>query len=176
MMGIIAEVGNGKAVPNETLDENTWYTPKTLANKLAVSVDTVMGWIAYGQLQAYNVAKRPGGRPRWRIDPKALERFLLTRQSPASREREINYSRLRRPPRPVAGINRRLAENIPHEVRVKKSALAMAAHRGGQGTEWRPYVPIAIERYKEKHGVEVKAEDVLCLKAWWEDFEPAETP
>ena len=75
-----------------------------------------------------------------------------------------------RSPRPVVGVNRRLAENIPHEVRVKKSALAMANHQGGQYTEWRPFVPLAIERYEQKHGVRVKEEDVVALKVWWEEL------
>ncbi len=118
-----------------------------------------------------NAASKPGGRPRWRIDPKAVQEFITARQSPASMTRESTRRvRSYRPPRPVAGINRRLAENIPHEVRVKKSALAMANHLGGQYTEWRPFVPLAIERYEQKHGVRVKEEDVVVLKAWWEEL------
>jgi hypothetical protein len=151
--------------------ENVWYTPKSLAAHLQVSTDTVMGWIWSGQLRAMNVARKIGGRPRWRVDPKAFQEFMLARQSQASITRDSKPQfRPYRPPRPVAGVNRRLAENIPHEVRVKKSALAMANRKGGQYTEWRPFVPLAIERYERKHGVCVKEEDVVVLKAWWEEL------
>ncbi len=68
--------------------ESVWYTPKSLAAQLQVSVETVLGWIWSGQLKAINVAKTTGGRPRWRIDPKAFEQFTLIRQSQASIARE----------------------------------------------------------------------------------------
>jgi hypothetical protein len=29
---------------------------------------------------------------------------------------------------------------------------------------------MAIERYEQKHGVRVKEEDVVVLKAWWEEL------
>jgi Helix-turn-helix domain len=159
---------------SNSASETVWYTPKSLAAHLQVSVETVLGWIWSGQLEAVNVAAKPGGRPRWRIDPKAFERFSLIRQCPASANRASSNVRVRRPPSSVAGINRRLAKNIPHEVRVKRSALAMAAHRGGQGTEWRPFVPFAIARYEQKHGIRVNEADVVSLKAWWEDLETAD--
>jgi len=48
-------------------------------------------------------------------------------------------------------------------------AALMAARKSGQGTDWRPFVPRAVARYAEKTGVEVSAEAVLALKAWWEE-------
>jgi hypothetical protein len=47
----------------------------------------------------------------------------------------------------------------------------MANRRNGHYAEWRPCVPIAIERYEQKYGVRVNEDDVVKLKAWWEELE-----
>lgn len=51
-----------------------------VSTRLALSVPAVLGLIASGRLAAANVS---GGtrRPRWRIDPAELDRFLAARQS-----------------------------------------------------------------------------------------------
>lgn len=55
-------------------------TVKATAYQLALSVPAVLALIASGKLAAANVS---GGRkrPRWRIDPAELDRFLAARQS-----------------------------------------------------------------------------------------------
>jgi excisionase family DNA binding protein len=50
-------------------------TPPEVARKLRVSPDKVRAWIERGELAAFNVADRVGGRPRWRIEPEALAEF-----------------------------------------------------------------------------------------------------
>lgn len=55
------------------------YSPAEIAERYAVAVDKVLGWIARGELRAVNVATRAFGRPRWRISPEALEQFERAR-------------------------------------------------------------------------------------------------
>jgi len=52
-----------------------------VAKKLRVSPDKVRAWIERGELAAFNVADRVGGRPRWRIEPEALAEFQRRRAS-----------------------------------------------------------------------------------------------
>ena len=56
-------------------------TPPEVARQLRVSADKVRTWISAGELAAIDVATRRGGRPRWRIDPKAIEDFERRRQA-----------------------------------------------------------------------------------------------
>ena len=45
-----------------------------------VGEHTVLGWIKRGELRAFNVGRRPGGkRPRWRITAQALAEFERSR-------------------------------------------------------------------------------------------------
>lgn len=53
---------------------------KEVAKQLGVSQHTVGIWINAGELPAINVARKPGGKPIWRIDPEALEAFIVGRQ------------------------------------------------------------------------------------------------
>lgn len=158
--------------PNFPSDER-WFTPPRLAHQLGVSVDKVLTWIRNGELRAVNVAEHRDGRPRWRISPAALDEFLKRRESsPPPPPRAYRFRRMDnagRGGKVTRDSDGRLGKNIPHEVRVKRMAILMAAGRSGQGAEWRPFVPIAVARYAEKTGVEVDAETVLSLKAWWEE-------
>jgi excisionase family DNA binding protein len=54
-------------------------TPKQVGARLAVSEDKVRSWIRSGELPAMDLGSRPGGRPRYRIDPDDLESFLQRR-------------------------------------------------------------------------------------------------
>jgi transposase len=55
-----------------------------VAERYAVSVGTVITWIAAGALRAVNVSRKPGSkRPSWRITPQAVEEFERLR-TPAS--------------------------------------------------------------------------------------------
>ena len=50
-------------------------TPPEVAQLWGISVNTVMTWIRNGELRAINVARRLGGRPRYRIDVDDLKDF-----------------------------------------------------------------------------------------------------
>jgi len=58
---------------------NKPLTPPQIAKHLGVKVDRVRGWIARGELRAFNVAD--GTRPLWRIELAALEAFILKRST-----------------------------------------------------------------------------------------------
>ena len=53
----------------------TKLTPAEVAQLWGVSVGTIMTWIRNGELRAINLAKRLGGRPRYRIDVADLTDF-----------------------------------------------------------------------------------------------------
>ena len=56
-------------------------TPPQLAERYAINVDKVLGWIRSGELAAINVAAKPNGRPRWRITAEAVIEFEQRRSS-----------------------------------------------------------------------------------------------
>lgn len=58
-----------------------YLTPPAIARRYAVKPAKVLAWIERGELEAINLADRPGGRPRWRISPEALEAFERRRSS-----------------------------------------------------------------------------------------------
>ncbi|MFH1922441.1 MAG: helix-turn-helix domain-containing protein [Planctomycetota bacterium] len=49
--------------------------PPEVARRYGVSVYKVHAWIASGELRATNLATRPGGKPRWKIDEADLAAF-----------------------------------------------------------------------------------------------------
>ncbi|WP_428308171.1 helix-turn-helix domain-containing protein [Lacipirellula sp.] len=55
-------------------------TPPEVAKRLGVTPETVIGWIKSGQLKASNVGKGVA-KPRYKIQPANLERFMASRQS-----------------------------------------------------------------------------------------------
>jgi len=56
-------------------------TAGDVAEHLRTKVDTVLSMIRSGELRAFDVS-RPGSRkPRWRIDPDALESLLTARSA-----------------------------------------------------------------------------------------------
>ncbi len=55
-----------------------WLTPPQFAETVAVSPETVIGWIRSGELQAVNVGSG-SKRPRYRISPEAIEQWQRKR-------------------------------------------------------------------------------------------------
>jgi hypothetical protein len=71
--------------------EDRAMTPNQVKDRLGVSIHTVLGWIRDGELAALNLARRQGGRPRWKITPAALAAFeagrTATPRPPVTRRR-----------------------------------------------------------------------------------------
>lgn len=151
-------------------DPDKWFTPPELAKQLGISSEKVLTWIRNGELRAVNVAAGLAGRPRWRISSVAFEEFLKRRESgpPVVPRRRGYTSRSSVQRSVVKSDDGRLAKNIPHEERVKRIAVLIAARRSGHGAEWRPFVSTAVARYAEKTGISVDEAAVKALKAWWE--------
>ena len=64
---------------NVTPTSERWPTPPAVAQQFGVKPDKVIGWIRSGELKAVDLSTRRGGRPRYRIPPAELERFLAAR-------------------------------------------------------------------------------------------------
>ena len=56
-------------------------TPPQIAARLAIKPGKVIAWIRSGELKAVDVANRGCTRPRYRVDPSDLEKFLLRRSA-----------------------------------------------------------------------------------------------
>lgn len=54
-------------------------TPKQVAERLGVAREKVVAWIVAGELAAFDVSAKRGGRPYYRISPEALEQFQRAR-------------------------------------------------------------------------------------------------
>ena len=80
---------------------DTYTTPNKLANRLGIKPDKVLVWIHAGQLIAVNIAESPSGqRPRWRIDPDEVTRFLKSRSTkPAGEAKTVRRRRKTKPSR-----------------------------------------------------------------------------
>lgn len=52
---------------------------KQICERFGVGEHTVLAWIRNGELAAINVARKPDGKPKWKITPSALEAFELLR-------------------------------------------------------------------------------------------------
>lgn len=67
------------------------YSVKQISERFETGEHTVLRWIRNGELSAVNVAREPGGKPRWRITPESLQTFELLRSAtpiePAPRRR-----------------------------------------------------------------------------------------
>lgn len=154
-----------------------WLTPPQLAKQLGVQAEKVLGWIRSGELRAVNVAERASRRPRWRISAEAMEEIFRRREavprSVPTESTDYHYP----PPctdgrgKPNRESDGRFAKNIPPAVRVKRMAILAAARRSRSGAEWRPFVKAAIERFEQRTGIRVSEEDVVALKAWWEELD-----
>lgn len=54
---------------------------KDICKLFGVGEHTVLAWIHGGELSAINVSRRPGGKPKWRITPEALQAFERLRSA-----------------------------------------------------------------------------------------------
>jgi transposase len=54
-------------------------TLREAAKIAGVSYSTMIAWANWNDIEAVSVAKKKGGRPRWRIGPEELKRFLKNR-------------------------------------------------------------------------------------------------
>lgn len=80
------------------------YLPREIAEQLRVADDTVRGWVASGELEALNLARRGAKKPRYVITADSLQRFMASRTvlppTPAStvivRRRKVADDRERR--------------------------------------------------------------------------------
>jgi len=59
----------------------SWTSPPAVAAMLGVEPAKVIGWIRRGELIAANLAESTSGRPRYKIDPAELQRFLDRRSA-----------------------------------------------------------------------------------------------
>ncbi len=67
-------------------ESKRWLSVPAIAECLAVSEDKVRAWLVSGELRGVDVSTHRGQRPRWRIDPDDLQRFLDARAAtPAPR-------------------------------------------------------------------------------------------
>ena len=64
----------------QSASEHQKLTPPEVARLFRVSNEKVLTWIRNGELRAINIAMRPDGRPRYRIDREDLADFELRRQ------------------------------------------------------------------------------------------------
>jgi excisionase family DNA binding protein len=70
-------------------------TVADVATHARVKADTVLAWIHAGDLRAVNVASPGCKRPRWRIEPAELDKFLAAREAvppPAKKKRAGHQS------------------------------------------------------------------------------------
>ena len=58
-----------------------WSTPPECARFLRIRSGKLLSWIRTGELRAFDVSERQGGRPRWKIRASDLEDFLRRRSS-----------------------------------------------------------------------------------------------
>lgn len=69
------------------MNTTIFLTPPRIARMVGVGADKVSAWIAAGELKATNVSQ--SSRPRWKVHPDDLQRFLDGRsnQAPAKSRR-----------------------------------------------------------------------------------------
>ncbi len=84
-----------RSMKTDVQDRDRMLTLREAAKIAGVSYDTMIAWANWKDIEAVNVAKKQGGRPRWRIAPAELQRFLRSR----ARYRYEPPQRRRRSPR-----------------------------------------------------------------------------
>jgi hypothetical protein len=84
-----------RAMKENGQDRDHMLTLREAAKIAGVSYETMIAWANWKEIEAVNVAKKQGRRPRWRIAPAELDRFLRSR----ARYRHEPPQRRRRPSR-----------------------------------------------------------------------------
>jgi excisionase family DNA binding protein len=74
-----------------------YLTPPEIARRYRVKPSKVVRWIKSGELVGVDVADRGSKRPRFRVSPEALEKFLAAR----STRKPEQVARRRRTPEPL---------------------------------------------------------------------------
>lgn len=77
-------------------------TPPELAERWGVSPAKILAFIRCGELEAVNLAMRPGGRPRWGVSGEAVAAFERRRSSAANKS--LRQHRPPRAPQPTGVI------------------------------------------------------------------------
>ena len=72
-------VDDGGIMTAQNPTSERMLTPPQVARRLGVSADKIHAYIRNGELRAYDLATRPGGRPRYHIEPTELQAFLASR-------------------------------------------------------------------------------------------------
>jgi len=72
-----------------------YLTPPTIAKRLGVKPDRVIGWIRRGELRAVNLGD--GTRPRWKVKPCDLDAFETARSNVATIKPTTTRRRRRKP-------------------------------------------------------------------------------
>ena len=73
------------------------YTVKEVAEIYRVSENTVLTWIARGDLEPVDISRGQNLRPKWRITEKALEKFEMLRTPTNDADTPTPKRRRRRP-------------------------------------------------------------------------------
>lgn len=68
-----------RSMKESVRDRDSMLTLREAAKVAGVSYETMIAWANWKDIEAVNVAKKQGGRPRWRIAPAELHRFLRSR-------------------------------------------------------------------------------------------------
>lgn len=68
------------------MTERVTYGVRDLCDRFSVGEHTVLGWIRRGEMRAVNVARKPIGRPKWRVTAEALAAFESGRAPAAEME------------------------------------------------------------------------------------------
>jgi len=79
-------------------DPDRMLTLREAAKIAGVSYETMIAWANWKEIEAVDVARKKGGKPRWRIAPTELQRFLKSRarfryEPPPRRRRTLQSDR-----------------------------------------------------------------------------------
>ena len=72
----------------KTKSEKRYVGPRTIAEWIGSSIETVHGFIKNGELKATNVAR--GSRPRWRVKTADCELFMDARSNQSTTAVQLN--------------------------------------------------------------------------------------
>jgi hypothetical protein len=68
-----------------------YITPPALAKLWQCKPSKIITWIRNGELEAINMARDPGGRPRYRITPEAIKKFEQRRTAQPAPKQPRRY-------------------------------------------------------------------------------------
>ncbi|MHB8974713.1 MAG: helix-turn-helix domain-containing protein [Pirellulaceae bacterium] len=68
-----------RSMKENARDPDRMLTLREAAKIAGVSYETMIAWANWKEIEAVDVARKKGGKPRWRIAPTELQRFLKSR-------------------------------------------------------------------------------------------------